>query len=166
MAPATLIDCQVPPEFEGEAERRVETLRALVAEGERLALHEARTGDPQLRVVARWQRASLALLGLALLGLPIDFVFGAHGAAFAALVVGVGGHFIVEQRIDALIAARERLFESGKQELSLQWLGLGGLGATENPSFPRRREPSASLSAAPIGALDSSLCGNDRVTQA
>lgn len=133
MAPATLIDCQVPPESEGEAARRVETLRGLVAEGERLALHEARICAPHLRVVARWQRASLVLLGLALLGLPIDFLFGAHGAAFAALVVGVGGHFLVEQRIDALIAARERMIDSEKQELSLQWLGLGGLGATEPP---------------------------------
>ena len=42
MVSATQIAGQIPPEFQGEALRRIEVLRALVLEGERLALHEAR----------------------------------------------------------------------------------------------------------------------------
>jgi hypothetical protein len=125
MAPETLLVHQLPPEFHGEALRRVETLRALVAEGERLARDEAQICGPKLRAAARWRWASLALLGLALAAFLQDFFIEANGLAFVFLVIGLGGHLIAEQRQDELMAARERLFDAEKQALSLQWSGLG-----------------------------------------
>lgn len=125
MVSATHIARQIPPEFQGEALRRIELLRALVVEGERLALHEARICGPKLRAAARWQRISLGMLLLGLAAFLQDFFIDANSFAYGALLVGLGGHFIAEQRQDELLELRERLFRDEKQALSSQWRHLG-----------------------------------------
>ena len=125
MVSATRIARQIPPEFQGEALRRIELLRALVVEGERLALHEARICAPRLRAAARWRRISVLMLVLALAAFLHDFFIEPSGLAFGALVIGLGGHFIAEHRQDELLALRERLFHEEKQALSSQWRRLG-----------------------------------------
>jgi len=125
MVSATQIAGQIPPEFQGEALRRIEVLRALVLEGERLALHEARICGPRLRAAARWQRISLAMLVIGLLAFLQDFFVDASALAYAALLVGLGGHFIAEQRQDELLSLRERLFQHEKQALCSRWEHLG-----------------------------------------
>lgn len=125
MVSATQIARQIPPEFQGEALRRIELLRALVVEGERLALHEARICAPKLRAAARWRRVSVLMLVLALAAFLQDFFIEANGLACAALAIGLGGHFIAEHRQDELLALRERLFRQEKEALSSQWRHLG-----------------------------------------
>lgn len=125
MSSAIQIARQIPPEFQGEALRRIELLRALVFEGERLALREARICAPKLRAAARWRRVSVLMLALALLAFLQDFFVAPSGLAFAALAVGLGGHFVAEHRQDQLLALRERLFHDEKEALSSQWKRLG-----------------------------------------
>jgi hypothetical protein len=125
MVSATQIARQIPPEFQGEALRRIEVLRALVVEGERLALHEARICGPKLRAAARWRRISMLMLVLALLAFLQDFFVDASSLAFGALVIGLGGHLLAEHRQDELLSLRERLFQEEKQALSSQWRRLG-----------------------------------------
>ena len=125
MVSATRIASQIPPEFQGEALRRIETLRALVLEGERLALHEARICGPRLRAAAWWRRISLAMLVLGLLAFLQDFFIEADALAYCALLVGLGGHLIAEQRQDELLSLRDRLFENEKQALRARWEHLG-----------------------------------------
>jgi hypothetical protein len=125
MVTATQVVSQIPPEFQGEALRRIEVLRALVIEGERLALNEARICGPKLRAAARWRRLSAVMLVMGLLAFLQDFFISADGLAYAALLVGLGGHFIAEQRQDELLALRDRLFQQEKQALSSRWEHLG-----------------------------------------
>ena len=125
MVSATQIASQIPPEFQGEALRRIEVLRALVVEGERLALHEARICGPRLRAAARWRRISVVMLVMGLLAFLQDFFIDADGLAYAALLVGLGGHLIAEQRQDELLSLRDRLFQHEKEALCSQWKHLG-----------------------------------------
>ncbi len=125
MVSATQIASQIPPEFQGEALRRIEVLRGLVVEGERLALHEARICGPRLRAAARWRCFSGVMLVMGLLAFLQDFFIDANALAYGALLVGLGGHFIAEQRQDELMALRDRLFQQEKQALCSQWEHLG-----------------------------------------
>ena len=125
MVSPTQITSQIAPEFQGEALRRIEVLRTLVLEGERLALHEARICGPRLRAAARWRLISGVMLVIGLLAFLQDFFISANGLAYAALLVGLGGHFIAEQRQDELMALRERLFRQEKQVLCARWEHLG-----------------------------------------
>jgi hypothetical protein len=94
MAPATQLVHQLPQDCEREAPLQAESLATLAA---------------------RWRWASLALLGLALLGFLHEFFFDRTGIGFATLVVGLGGHFIAERRQDAMLEKRGHDRETEKQ---------------------------------------------------